>query len=333
MDVHPDDPRWMVLDAAPDATVVVDDTGVICYANRRTKDVLGWPPAELVGQRVEVLVPDSLKDPHQGYRAGYGSGPRPRLMGAGLELAAIHRDGSEVPVEIALSPVDIDGSQVVLASVREITERLAIVRQLNVTTARLAVVDERDRIARDLHDNVIQRLFAAGLHLQAAIGRPDTDQRVMSVIDEIDEAIKEIRGAIFTIHSPRGLHAGFEPAVRLVLAESSRLLGHQPSLLTKGVLALVPDDLAREAVDVIRELLTNVAKHARATATTVAIEVSDQTLHVSVTDNGVGIHHDGPSAGNGLRNLVERARVHDGAAELRANEPEGTIATWQVPLG
>lgn len=326
----PVDESWVILEGAPDATLVVDRSGTIIYANCRTAEVLGWDASELVGHSVDELVPAPLRDSHQGHRQSFGASPHPRMMGAGLELVALRKDGSEIPVEIALSP--LDASDQVVASIRDISERVELSRQLNVTTSRLAVVDERDRIARDLHDNVIQRLFAAGLHLQASLGRPDQDERVATVIDEIDEAIKEIRTTIFTMHSPRGLHAGFEPALRLVLAEASRVLGHQPRLVVNGMLAVVPDDLARETVDVIREMLTNVAKHAKANGSTVMIDVSDDGLVVCVDDDGVGIDLDPVHPGQGLRNLTDRARRRGGAASFVPVPTGGTCATWRVPF-
>jgi hypothetical protein len=255
------------------------------------------------------------------------------MMGAGLQLLAVHRDGHEFPVEIALSPLGTQEGRLVVVSVRNITDRLRILQQLGETAAKLAVVDERDRIARDLHDNIIQRLFAAGLHLQASLGRQDQDQQLVGVIDEIDEAIKQIRTIIFTTHSLRGLHAGFEPAVRLVLAESSRVLGHHPSLIQHGILALVPDDLASEAIDVIRELLTNVAKHARATHSSVNLLVADNALTITVTDNGVGPSVGIDAAGLGLRNLRERAHGRGGSFSLTPGETSGSVAVWSVSLG
>jgi len=326
------DKRWLLLEAAADATLVVGPDGLINHANRRTVEVLGWQPTELIGLPVEVLVPPTSRTAHASLRKMFDASPKPRMMGAGLELTAVHRDGHEVPVEISLSPLVTEEGQFVVIAVRDISYRLHIVSQLSATAAKLAVVDERDRIARDLHDNIIQRLFAAGLHLQASLGRPDQDPQLVGVIDEIDEAIKQIRTIIFTMHSLRGMDAGFESSVRLVLAESSRVLGHHPSLIQHGVLALVPDSLASEAVDVIRELLTNVAKHARATHSSVNISVEDNWLTVTVADNGVGPDQDVTPAGLGLGNLSQRATGHGGRFSFDAGEIVGSAAVWAVPL-
>lgn len=330
--MRPAEQQWLLLEAAADATLVVGRDGLINRANRRTAEILGWQPAELIGQSVEVLVPPASRTAHSSFRKAFVASPRPRMMGAGLELTAIHRDGHEVPVEISLNPLVTEEGEFVVVAVRDISYRLHIVSQLSATAAKLAVVDERDRIARDLHDNIIQRLFAAGLHLQASLGRTDQDPQLVGVIDEIDEAIKQIRTIIFTMHSLRGMDAGFEPAVRLVLAESSRVLGHHPSLIQHGVLALVPDSLASEATDVIRELLTNVAKHARATHSSVNISVEDNWLTVTVSDNGVGPDRETTPAGLGLGNLSQRANGYGGRFSFDAGEAGGSMAVWAVPL-
>ena len=154
-------------------------------------------------------------------------------MGSGLLLTALHRSGREVPVEIALSPLRRTEVSATVATVRDVTERLETAAQLDEAQTRLEVLDDRDRIARELHDSVIQRLFAAGLHLQASTNRPDTAERVSAVVDEIDEAIREIRGVIFTLHRPAQLDSGLEAALRASINEAARLLGHRPTLAAR----------------------------------------------------------------------------------------------------
>jgi len=328
------DEQWSILDGTPDATIVVDSHGVIAYANERVHGMLGWPPADLAGRHIDVLIPLELRQRHAADHAAYQASPKSRMMGVGLELEAVRRDGARIAVEIALNPIVDGDTHLVVASIRDISERVRLAQQLNETGMRLAVVDDRDRIARDLHDRVIQRLFASGLHLQAALGRADQSERVAAVIDEIDEAIKEIRTTIFTMHSPRGLHAGCEVAIRLTVTEASRLMGHEPRLIIHGLCALIPTDLAEEAVDVIRELLTNVAKHANASTSSVTVEVTDHTLSISVFDDGVGIvvPYNGTS-GQGVHNVDERATRRGGMASFVALDAGGTLVTWTVPLG
>jgi signal transduction histidine kinase len=252
-------------------------------------------------------------------------------MGTGLLLMALHRDGHEVPVEIALSPLSGEVAATV-ATVRDVTERLHTSAQLHEARTRLEVLDDRDRIARELHDSVIQRLFAAGLHLQASTDRPDTRERMSAVVDEIDEAIREIRGVIFTLQRPSQLDTGLAEALSVSINEAARLLGHRPTLKLGGMLSTVPEALSSELLTVLREALMNVAKHARATKTDVSLDVGTDVVTLVVRDDGVGL----PSAsdhsgGLGLRNITDRANRLGGQAVFSKGEPRGTELRWTVP--
>jgi PAS domain S-box-containing protein len=336
----PTEAAWALLDGAPDATLVADQSGQIVYANRCTQQMLGWAPAELIGRSVDVLIPAQTQARHRAHVAAFQREPRSRMMGVGLDLAAARRDGTLVPVEIALYPYGQGSDRYVVVSIRDISERVRLSEQLTATTAQLAVVDERDRIARDLHDRVIQQLFASGLHLQAALGHPDQERRVASVIDEIDDAIKEIRTTIFTIHSPRGLAAGCEAALSRVVVEAARLLGHQPQFTVSGDTHRIPADLVGDLVDVTRELLANVAKHAKATTATVGLTIDPGTVTLVVSDDGIemnpGVAGHGLGPGQGLVNVAERAARRGGHATfVRVSDTRpanGTEVVWTVPL-
>lgn len=323
---------WALFESIPEMVVVVDSTGTIRYTNAHSTDVVGWAPAELVGKQIEVLIPDRLHTAHRNHRSNYADAPRSRPMGSGLLLTALHRTGREVPVEIALSPLGGE-SRAVVATVRDVTDRLETSAQLLEARTRLEVLDDRDRIARELHDSVIQRLFAAGLHLQASTGRPDTVERVSAVVDEIDEAIREIRGVIFTLQRPSQLDSGLAAALSVSINEAARLLGHRPSLRLGGVLGNVTDELGSELLTVLREALMNVAKHAQATRTDVSLDVGNDVVTLVVADDGVGVSPERRSqtGGLGLRNIHERASRLGGEATISQVDPRGTEVKWMVP--
>lgn len=115
-----------LLDAAPDATVIVDESGTIVLANAQVANVLGWSQDELVGRPIETLVPARLREGHEGRRTGFLQAPAVRPMGVGRNLFAQHKDGHELPVEISLSPLETDSGVLVSASVRDISDRLRI---------------------------------------------------------------------------------------------------------------------------------------------------------------------------------------------------------------
>jgi PAS domain S-box-containing protein len=290
--------------------------------------------SELVGQPIEMIVPKSLRVEHRSHRRGYTGDPRARPMGSGLLLTALHRSGREVPVEIALSPLSGEFGDVAatVATVRDVSERLETAAQLVAAQTRLEILDDRDRIARELHDSVIQRLFAAGLHLQASTNRPDIRDRVSDVVDEIDEAIREIRGVIFTLHRPAQLDSGLEAALRASINESARLLGHRPTLRLGGILGNISEEMGAHLLAVLREALMNVAKHAEATKTEVSLDVTADSVTLVVTDDGVGMAEVVPqSGGYGLRNIRERALRLGGEVEFFEVEPKGTEVRWVVP--
>jgi signal transduction histidine kinase len=206
---------------------------------------------------------------------------------------------------------------------------------------RLSVYQDRDRIARDLHDLVIQRLYATGMSLQGTmpmISRPEVAERVTRAVDDMDQTIKEIRGTIFALQA-RDVGSPPDPRAGIVgLVEEMRaVLGFAPSLrLGAGLRALNGEELAEQALAVLREALSNVARHAGASRADVTVDVDqDGFLSVIVTDDGTGI----PAGGrrSGLRNLADRAEKLGGELRLDPAEPAaprpGTRLEWRVPAG
>jgi two-component system sensor histidine kinase DevS len=322
---------WALFESIPEMVVVVDTAGRILYSNEHCSEIVGWTPEELVGEPVEMLIPTRLHVAHRAHRKSYTDGPKARPMGGGLLLTALHRSGREVTVEIALSPLSGEIAATV-ATVRDVTERLETAAQLVDAKTRLEVLDDRDRIARELHDSVIQRLFAAGLHLQASTDRPDTTERVSVIVDEIDEAIREIRGVIFTLHRPAKIDSGLEAALRASINDATRLLGHRPTLRLGGILGNISPELGYELLAVLRESLMNVAKHADATRTDVSLDVGTDAVTLEVIDDGVGMVAAAVQTGGlGLRNIRERASRLGGEVVYVEAEPSGTHVRWTVP--
>jgi two-component system, NarL family, sensor histidine kinase DevS len=197
----------------------------------------------------------------------------------------------------------------------------------------LDVFADRDRIARDLHDHVIQRLFATGLTLQSVLRRvPETavQTRIRHAVDDLDTTIREIRTAIFDLHSTEGDVTSVRRRLLDTAAEAAAGSGLSPSVRISGpVDTLVPPELGTHAVAVVREAISNAVRHGRARTVTLTVEVGDD-LVLDVLDDGVGMP---PDVGrSGLRNLEERARERGGRFSVRRVEPSGTRLTWSVPL-
>ncbi|WP_239096131.1 GAF domain-containing sensor histidine kinase [Micromonospora lutea] len=196
----------------------------------------------------------------------------------------------------------------------------------------LVVLEDRERIARDLHDVVIQRLFATGLQLQSTVplaARSDVAKRINAAVDDLDATIKDIRRTIFELRTP--MSAALRTEIREAVEAAAELLGFRPRLeLTGPIDSAVPDEIHPELAAVLREALSNAVRHAEATAVSVAVCVNATQVTVTVTDNGVGC--DPAAARGGLVNLRERAERHGGTFEVRRAEPHGTELLWSIPL-
>jgi signal transduction histidine kinase len=199
---------------------------------------------------------------------------------------------------------------------------------------RLAVLQDRDRIARDLHDLVIQRLYATGMSLQGAmplIGRPEASDRVSSAVDALDETIREIRSTIFSLQA-RGepKQHGLRAKILDVVEEMTAALGFAPSLRLVGPLDdAVPAGTGEHLLRALREALSNAARHAAASRLDVTVEVSSG-LSLRVVDNGRGIGKG--SRRSGLANLTDRAAELGGELHLSVPPGGGTQLDWRVPV-
>jgi signal transduction histidine kinase len=202
---------------------------------------------------------------------------------------------------------------------------------------RLSLYEDRDRIARDLHDLVIQRLYATGMSLAGtvpAIARPETATRVQRAVDAMDETIKDIRATIFALQSrPQDEKPNLREAIVGVVEETTSMPGFAPSLRLGGKLNdQISPEIAEEMLIALREALSNAARHARASRVDVSVDVdADDCLTVRVADDGTGIPADGHRSG--LRNLSRRAEKLGGELRLGAAAAggTGTELVWRVP--
>ncbi|WP_159941581.1 sensor histidine kinase [Nocardiopsis sp. FR6] len=209
-------------------------------------------------------------------------------------------------------------------------------------TERLAVLEERDRIAKDLHDVVIQRLFASAMTLMSTmrlITSPEAGERVQRTIDELDGTIREIRSTIFDLQNPPSrMDTSLRERILRLAENTAHSLGCHPGVSLDGPIdASVPDETGEQLLAVLGEGLTNVARHARATEVHVSVSVErtaapegPATLTLTVTDNGVGLPEEGRRSG--LRNLEQRALALGGGFSARRQEGGGTVLVWRVPV-
>ena len=204
---------------------------------------------------------------------------------------------------------------------------------------RLSLYEDRDRIARDLHDLVIQRLYATGMSLQGTMpmaGRPEVASRISGAVDAMDETIKDIRATIFALQArDQGRPAaGLRAEILATVDEMTPALGFAPSVRLGPGLGQAAGEACEQAVTTLREALSNAARHSGATAVDVTVDVGEAGfLIVRVADNGAGIPDGGRRSG--LRNLAGRAAKLGGELRLEAARPgsdrPGTLLEWRVP--
>jgi signal transduction histidine kinase len=224
-----------------------------------------------------------------------------------------------------------------------VIEALALAAGIAVENARLnqragevAVYEERDRMARDLHDGVIQRLFAIGLSLQgmtsAQAGRAVAES-IGAVVNDIDETIRQVRTTIFEL-GVEGRGRGIRASVLSLVDELRPMIGFRVPVAFSGpVDTTVTDEVAEQLLSTLREALSNVARHARATWADVRLHVSRLNCRLEVRDNGMGmVDNPEPGGGHGLLNMRSRAESLGGSFEVLQPAAGGTTLIWQVPL-
>jgi two-component system, NarL family, sensor histidine kinase DevS len=198
---------------------------------------------------------------------------------------------------------------------------------------RLALFADRDRIARDLHDQVIQRLFATGMSLQGVVARMpagETAQRVHTSIDALDETIRDIRSAIFELQAHDQPEApGVRARIVAVAEESAAALGFAPALRLAGPVDAMPPEIADNLLHALREALSNAARHGKPTAVDVSVEAGSDAV-LLVRDNGSGMKPG--SRRSGLANLAKRAALLGGSMQTRDAAGGGTELEWRAPL-
>lgn len=322
-----------LLNAIPDGVLVVDGEGRVLIANRQLEKLFGFDSGDLDGQPVEMLIPEDTRRRHVNHREGFHSAPRVRPMGIAQQLSGQRRDGSLFPVEVALSPLSGADDAVVMATVRDVTERVAAASALAESQRQSSLISDRERLARDLHDTVIQELFATGMHLQATLQLMDGEarDRISNAVDTIDEIIRHVRETIFGLANATG--SAVQTRLEDVVRSYDEHLAAPATLTLSGELNAVPDHIVDQLVPTLREALSNVAQHANAREVRIVVGIVADRVQLEVRDDGGGLQQATESRqGRGLRNLAERAQGLGGELVVTDNGGRGTAVIWGAPL-
>lgn len=313
----------------------MDHSGVIQDTNPELERLFGYGHDELVGSKIEVLVPEDFRIGHEERRDGFISSPRNRPMGVGLELAGRRKDGMIIPVEISLSPGKSGDGGFVICTVRDITER----KRLRAFTAGAvrAAEDERLRIARELHDDTAQRLAALIVRLKLALDaeRPD-DRATMcgAVLEELRETAESVRRIARGLRPPALEDAGVVTALQAHLRATVEHLDLTSEFDFEAIDHLLHRDAKLVLYRVVQEALSNVIRHADASHVSIQIDADQNAVRAVVEDDGIGFDPESlvGERGLGLIGMKERAGGVGGSVTIGRAGSGGCRVLLSIPV-
>ena len=327
------------VESAPDASVMIERDGTLMLVNAQTERLFGYRRDELLGQRVEVLIPERYRRRHTGHRGTFFTAPAPRPMGAGLELFARRKDGTEFPVEISLSPLGIQGRVVVCAAIRDITERKHAEAERQRLQAELLRISEREqrRIAQDLHDGLGQHL--AGIACLCNTLKRDLSKAASPVAATaarisqlLDSAVGQTRNLARGLHPVAPEGGGLMAALEGMAARVTELSHVSCRFVCPEPVVFEDSGAATHLYRIAQESVTNAIKHGHARRIVIRLSSTPERIVLKVRDDGKGFKLSPRQArsGLGLRIMTYRAGMIGGTMTVRRRSHGGTEAVCTV---
>jgi PAS domain S-box-containing protein len=342
-----------LFESAPDTVVVVDKHGRIDRVNAQVKPMFGYERDELLDQPVEVLLPERYRHGHVRSREGYLAEPRIRPMGAGLELYSRRKDGSEFPVDIMLSPMYADNRGLVIAVIRDISNRkkaeAALARreeELRALTASLLSVqdEERRRIARELHDGTAQNLAGLVMNLSLLMNsiKPEPQSNIHRVLlDSLtlaEQCSREVRNLSYLLHPPLLDDLGLAPALKTYISGFRQRTHIDVEVDIPPEFGRLAPEVETALFRIVQEGLANIHRHSGSSRAAIRVELTDAEVVLAVEDDGVGTatrpNENGEPGdirlGVGIPGMRERAQQLGGRMEIESSS-SGTTVTVTMP--
>ncbi len=334
-----------LLEAAPDAMVVVNTEGNVVLANAQVERLFGYSQQAMLGRSVEMLVPERLRSDRNEQQMSFFGEERLRTKHTGIELIGLSSDGHEFPVEISLSPLQTDQGLLVTTAIRDITERKRAEESLRVLSGQLMHLQdqERRRIARELHDSAGQILAALSMNLDLLVTNPATPfASAAKTVNEslllVQELSRELRTISHLLHPPLLDEVGLASGLRSYLDGFTERSKIRVDLDLPSDLGRLSQDLETAIFRVVQECLTNIHRHSASLTARITITRSDTEMTVEVQDNGRGIPPEkrremeaGGTPGVGIRGMRERLRQLGGSLHIQSNG-NGTLVVARLPV-
>ncbi len=317
--------------------MVVDRNGIIRAVNPRVEELFGWSSAELAGQTVDVLVPESVGGAHAAHRDRFVADPHNRPMGVGLDLQGRRKDGSTFPVEISLSPWrPSDGDMRIICTVRDVSDYR---RLQNFSEGALrATEEERQRIARELHDDTAQRLATLILRVRRLAMEADPTARtdmLEDVRDEIVDATEGVKRMARGLRPPEIEELGLELAITAHVRSLREGADFEVDTELGDVDSYLGDTAKLALYRIIQEALSNARRHGQAQGALVRLYLQGSKVIAEVVDLGSGFLASQAMEGGGGLGLVgmrERATMIGGMLTIDSVPGEGTTVRVAVPV-
>jgi PAS domain S-box-containing protein len=335
-----------LFEAAPQAIIIVDQGGSIIMVNPETERLFGYSLKELEGHPVELLIPEQLRGLHTAHRREYFANPQNRPMGLNLDLKARRKDGSEFPAEISLSSIKTPEGTLAVAFAADVSRRWVDEQAIREQREELrhlagelmtAEDNERRRIARNLHDDLSQNLASIAIDL----GKLATMDSLGGVARQLrpiqrraSEAADSVRRISHQLHPSILDDLGLKVALEEFCNDFEERSGIVTQFTSHNVPDYLPSELSNCVYHIAGECLRNVYRHSRSASAFVDITITGSTLHLQVTDDGIGFKREpsAPRSGIGIATMKERTRLLGGVFELKSAPEEGTRVEVQLPV-
>ena len=257
-------------------------------------------------------------------------------MGVGMNIQGRHKDGSEFPIDVSLRPITRPEQRFILVSIRDMTDRRRIELERNALAVELETERERHRIGMDLHDGIMQEVYAVGLALEIALDdfevRPDASRAsIERAIDQLHGVIRNIRSYIFDLR-PRQFTGNLAGALAELVQEFRQNSQIDADYAIDGDLAYVPNDLATVLYHIVHEALSNVRKHANANTVWLRVSSDGERTTLTVQDDGAGfdLDQDRPERHRGVRNMQARASASGVDLRIESAFGQGTRVIAEI---